>query len=328
MTSTALTRPNGHTAPAGVYDWSADDVALIRQQVADKATDAEFKQLLYMAHKYGLDPLVRQIYCVKYGSKPAQIFAGRDGFLAIAHRSGAFDGMQTVLRIEPVPFSVEYTYYDDNQRKKGVFKREWQYVATTIVWRKGAAHPFTVEVWEEEYTSGRDLWTTKPRTMIGKVGECQALRRAFDISGLYDQDEIVEGRAAQPVEVRDVPALKQLAPAADADTGEILPGVFTEETAPITVQEIVTAVATGAVRSAERQIAAARPTVKRVDPALGALFTRLGSARYALGMSSEEIADAVTARLQKDWGTATAAELEPVVEYYERQAADVQGAPA
>jgi hypothetical protein len=54
-------------------------------------------------------------------------------------------------------------------------------------------HPFEVEVWEEEYSTGRDLWASKPRTQIQKVAEAQALRRGVSISGLYEPSEIDEG---------------------------------------------------------------------------------------------------------------------------------------
>ena len=57
-------------------------------------------------------------------------------------------------------------------------------------------HPFIVEVAYSEYvqtTSRGDItkfWKEKPKTMIKKVAESQALRKAFDITGLYSKDEI------------------------------------------------------------------------------------------------------------------------------------------
>jgi phage recombination protein Bet len=170
--------------------WTATDVALVRGQYAKGTDDAEWRQFVYLANKYELDPMIRQIWCIKYGKQAAQIFAGRDGFLAIAHRSGQFDGMNSQVRIEQVPFSVEYKAWENGQPVKGVYKREYQYVATVTVYHKQMAHPVVVEVWEGEYSTGQNLWLTKPRTMIVKVGESQALRRAFNISGLYDPAEM------------------------------------------------------------------------------------------------------------------------------------------
>jgi phage recombination protein Bet len=156
--------------------WTEADIALIKQTVAKGATDSEFKLFLYTAIKYDLDPLIKQIWCVKYGDRPAAIYAARDGFLAIAHRSGQFDGMETdAIR-------------DDNGRLISAICR---------VWRKDMSHPFVVEVPFSEYdqsvapNSGNkpNNWNKFPSTMLKKVAESQCLRRAFNISGIYEPSE-------------------------------------------------------------------------------------------------------------------------------------------
>lgn len=157
-----------------------NQIALVRSMVAKDATQPEFDLMLHMARTYGLDPLTKQIWLVKYGSSPASIFAGRDGFLEIGHRSGNFDGMDTKVEVVEQPIN-----------RNGVV-RPWQYRATCSVFCKDMKHPITVEVYEEEYTTGRNLWKDKTRTMIGKVAESQALRRAFRISGLYSPEEMPE----------------------------------------------------------------------------------------------------------------------------------------
>lgn len=157
-----------------------NQLSLVRSMVAKDATQPEFELMLHMARTYGLDPLTKQIWLVKYGSAPASIFAGRDGFLEIGHRSGNFDGMETKVDTVEQPIN-----------RNGV-TRPWQYRATCSVFCKDMKHPITVEVFEEEYTTGRNLWKDKTRTMIGKVAESQALRRAFRISGLYSPEEMPE----------------------------------------------------------------------------------------------------------------------------------------
>lgn len=155
-------------------------IDLVRSMVAKDATPAEFNLMLHMARTYGLDPLTKQIWLVKYGNAPASIFAGRDGFLEVGHRSGNFDGMDTTVDVVEQPIN-----------KNGI-TRSWQYRARCSVFCKDMKHAITVEVFEEEYTTGRNLWKDKPRTMIGKVAESQALRRAFRISGLYSPEEMPE----------------------------------------------------------------------------------------------------------------------------------------
>lgn len=147
--------------------WNEEDRKLIQNTVARNTTQSEFKLFLYTAMRYDLDPLIKEVWCVKYGNSPAAIFTGRDGFLAIAHRSGVFDGMDS-----------------------GVKMIDSEIVGWCRVYRKDMSHPFYVEAYLKEYKGGpKTLWATKPRTMIQKVAESQCLRRAFNISGLYSPDE-------------------------------------------------------------------------------------------------------------------------------------------
>jgi phage recombination protein Bet len=168
----------------GVTPYSADELQLIRDVCARDCTETEFRLLIQLAKTYRLDPFSRQIWAVKYGSNPAQIFCGRDGYLAIAHRSGQFDGMESGTRTEG-----------------------GELVGWCRVYRRDMSHPFEVEVYASEYSTGRNLWKDKPRTMIQKVAEAQCLRRAFSISGLYSPEEIDTGEPhmATPAQVREVP---------------------------------------------------------------------------------------------------------------------------
>jgi hypothetical protein len=58
------------------------------------------------------------------------------------------------------------------------------------VYRKDMDNPFYVEVDMAEYSTGQALWKSKPRTMLIKVAESQALRRAFSISNIYGEEEM------------------------------------------------------------------------------------------------------------------------------------------
>lgn len=153
-----------------VREFSANEVALIKNIAAPKCTDDEFKLLLYQAKTYQLDPLLKQIWAVKYASdRPASIFAGRDGFLAIAHRSGMFDGMESGTRMDGTDL-----------------------IGWAKVYRKDMTHAFCVEVKAKEYNRNQGTWLTHPGTMIQKVAESQAMRRAFQISGIYSPEEMPE----------------------------------------------------------------------------------------------------------------------------------------
>jgi len=142
-----------------------------------------------MARTYQLDPFAKQIWAVKYPNAPAAIFCGRDGFIAIAHRNGNFDGMESGTRT------------DENDELIGWCR----------VYRKDMSHPFVVEVPFSEYVQRNKqgevtkFWREKPKTMITKVAESHALRRAFGISGLYSPEEIDTGDRPEPRLVTEVP---------------------------------------------------------------------------------------------------------------------------
>ena len=172
------------TGGAGIIpaQYNPQQVQLIRDMCAKDCTENEFLLLMQLAKTYQLDPFAKQIWAVKYGNNPAAIFCGRDGFLAIAHRSGKFDGMES------------------GTRKDGDDLVGW-----CRVYRKDMSRPFEVEVSLSEYSTGKNLWQTKPKTMIVKVAESHALRRAFGISGLYAPEEIDTGDRPEPRYVGEVP---------------------------------------------------------------------------------------------------------------------------
>lgn len=169
-----------------------DKLDLVRSIYCPTATNTEFELYKYIARRYNLDPFLKQIHFVpfrkfnkkkgKYVRTP-QIFAGRDGFIAKAHESGQFDGLESDA------------IYDEDDNLIGAWAK---------VWRKGCSHPFCAKVKFSEYYHDTDVWNSKQETMIVKVAEVQALRKAFVISGLYAPEEFgiyeEDGNLNLPVE--------------------------------------------------------------------------------------------------------------------------------
>lgn len=163
--STAITTPQTST-----NDWEAI-LPTIRHMCANGATDPEFKIFCETARTLGLNPMLKQIWCVKNLKRPdlpAQVYASRDGLIAIAHRSGQFDGMESGTKT------------NENGEMVGYCR----------IWRKDMSHPFYVEVLRKEYDTGKNLWETHPATMTEKVAQAHALKLAFDICGVYIPDEM------------------------------------------------------------------------------------------------------------------------------------------
>ncbi len=180
--------------------FTKEQIELIKNTVAKGANNNELKLFLHLAQKYNLDPFTHQIFFIKDKKGENRIFTGRDGFLSIAHRDGNFDGMESGVRTIQEPLYINEIIYK-NGKYAGVQKvkiRDYQYVGYAEVWRKDMKHSFKIEVWEEEYNVNNHMWKTKPRTMIQKVAESQALRRAFNISGLYAPEELGNVVIAEP----------------------------------------------------------------------------------------------------------------------------------
>jgi phage recombination protein Bet len=166
-------------------EFTDDQVALIKKQIAPNANEMELKLFLYQCQRTGLDPLTRQIYCIHRGGKMT-IQTSIDGFRVIAERSGDYGGQD-----EPI-----YTYDD-----KGVllsckvtvyrFRGDVRYPAATAV-----AH------FKEYYPNPINLQKSMPHVMIAKIAEALALRKAYpqDLSGLYTGDEMQQSDKTIEVE--------------------------------------------------------------------------------------------------------------------------------
>lgn len=172
--------------------FSQEQIDLIKSQIAPKATNDELKLFIHQAKRTGLDPLARQIYAihrkVKQGSEYVDkmtIQTSIDGFRVIAERSGDYAGQDE-------PF-FEDVLADDGKVKDKKCK------VTVYRFRGDTRYPAAVGVayWSEYVQTDREgrpsgMWAKMPRTMLAKVAEALALRKAYpqDLSGLYTNDEM------------------------------------------------------------------------------------------------------------------------------------------
>ncbi|MBT0825214.1 phage recombination protein Bet [Campylobacter lari] len=192
----AITNTNQNT------ELNKERIALIQKHffpVETKINKTEMEYCLSVATKYGLDPFLRQVFFVPRKAKVTkngkdvwvekiEPLVGRDGFLAIAHKSGKFSGIRSYSEIKNYPKLVN---------------NQWQYtqdlVAICEVYRTDTNKPFIVEVAYSEYVQltkdekPTTFWASKPDTMLKKVAESQALRKAFNVSGLYSAEEMGVG---------------------------------------------------------------------------------------------------------------------------------------
>jgi phage recombination protein Bet len=178
-------------------DFTPEQVQLLKSQIAPKATNDELKLFLNQCKRTGLDPFARQIYAIhrnQYNSdkkcyeKKMTIQTSIDGFRVIAERSGDYAGQDEPIfnEIDGKLISCKVTVYR--------FKSAQKYAIPT---RYAAA--VGVAYWDEFKQTGKDgkeseMWAKMPRTMLSKVAEAIALRKAYpqDLSGLYTGEEMAQ----------------------------------------------------------------------------------------------------------------------------------------
>jgi phage recombination protein Bet len=157
----------------------------------ESVTMQEIVMFMNLCKFNGLNPWLKEAYCIKYGSSPATMVVGKEAYLKRAEANPAYDGSEAGIIVFAKDGTVENrvgTFHLKDEEVVGGWAR---------VWRKDRSHPVTVEVPFDEY-AGRtkdgqlnSQWRTKPATMIRKVALVNALREAFpgDIGGMYTEEE-------------------------------------------------------------------------------------------------------------------------------------------
>lgn len=166
---------------------------------ADRVTDQEVVMFINLCKYNGLNPWLREAYCIKYGNSPATMVVGKETFQKRADADPNYDGQQAGVIVLDESGSVikrEGCLVLPNENLVGGWAK---------VYRKDRKYPSTAEVSLAEYTgrksdgSPNGQWSSKPATMIRKVALVQALRDAFParLGAMYTAEE--QG-ADEPVE--------------------------------------------------------------------------------------------------------------------------------
>lgn len=198
MASTAVTtKQKASTSLISQTNFSPAEVEVIRDLIAPGADDAELAVFLRIAQKYDLDPFTKQIYAIKNEKRPqdpAIIMVSRDGFLAIAERSGVFDGMHSGVVKEGDTFRPgrDEAFHEYGAERGKIL------AAFAYVYRTDRRYPSSfVAPWAEYGAPNtRDAqgkvktwspWAKYPSALIVKVAEANALKRAFTVTGVSSE---------------------------------------------------------------------------------------------------------------------------------------------
>jgi len=175
-----------------------EDTEFIKKMFAPDATQEEFRLFLELSKRYNLDPFKRQIFLIKNKKRPnepATIMVSHAGMLHLAHESGKFGGMETyvitkdgktalICNQDEIAGAVCYVYRTD--------------------WNKPLMHAVSLKEYYRKMPPGyKNIWDEKRITMIKKVAEAGALRRAFDTGGLYTEDEMDTNYVSTEVEYEE-----------------------------------------------------------------------------------------------------------------------------
>lgn len=166
-----------------VYNYSTKQLQAIKDTVAKGASDSEFEMLMYLANRYQLDPILKEIF---YSSQMKTIMTSRDGYLKIAHRDPAFKGMQSMAVCENDDFELDVVNCSV-KHKFGKGDRGKVIGAWAIVYKEGMK-PQLAWAATPEYKNNNPAWKYVS-AMSCKCAENFALKRAFSISGLVTQEE-------------------------------------------------------------------------------------------------------------------------------------------
>lgn len=158
----------------------------------EKVTTQELVMFINLCKFNGLNPWLKEAYCIKYGNEPAAIVPSKDAFLKRAEANPEFDGYKAGVIIYNEE-TGEFKYRDGAM----LFKGEILAGGFAEVYRKNRSHPYRAEVSFDEYVGRKSdgslnsNWGKRPATMIRKVALVQALREAFPTSlgGLVTAEE-------------------------------------------------------------------------------------------------------------------------------------------
>jgi phage recombination protein Bet len=134
-------------------NFSLDD---IKKYIAPGATDKELFIFMNTAKAYGLNPMKREVYFIKYGQSPGQTIVGYETYIKRAERTGKLDGWRVWME-------------KDDIGQKAIIE----------IKRKDFSDPFRWEVYRNEFDKGQANWKTMGTFMLKKVAISQGFRLAF-----------------------------------------------------------------------------------------------------------------------------------------------------
>ena len=159
---------------------------IIKDFICSQATRQEIELFLRLCEAQKLNPFIREVYLIKFGTSPASMVVGKDAMTKRAAAQPNFRGYQAGIVLQTPRGELI-------QREGSMVPKGFELVGG---WCKvlvdGWNVPVVAEVSMMEYNTGKSGWAKMPATMIRKVALCQALREAFPnaLGALYGAEEM------------------------------------------------------------------------------------------------------------------------------------------
>lgn len=186
---------------AVIYEVDGEQIKLTPSIVQNYivGTDAqitmpEFKFFTSLCKARGLNPFLKEAYCIKYGKNPAQIVVGKDAVLKRAIKNPNYDGMESGVIVQNKETS------EIIERKGTFYLRDSETLVGgwAKVYRKDWQHPTYCSVGFDEVAQKKSdgslnaNWSGKGATMVEKVAKVRALRETFveELGGMYEAEEM------------------------------------------------------------------------------------------------------------------------------------------
>lgn len=173
---------------------TAEDVVkyIVSSSGNAKPTEKDIMAFIAKCQARGLNPLAGDCYMVTYDSKDgakSSVITSKDYFVRTACKQPDYDGLEAGIVVANKDGELIYRegslYGKETERLVGGY---------AVVYSKTRSHPSRAVVSLSEYSTGRNLWASKPATMIRKVALVQAIREAYpeQFGGVYDNAEMPE----------------------------------------------------------------------------------------------------------------------------------------
>ena len=196
-------------------EWDFDMKEVIKHvDPQGNGSPSEHKYFFELCKAQNLNPLIKEVYFIKYGSNPAAVVINVDTFVSRANEYPDYDGYTAgwIVGTEADPKDSHVPF----GKLLGAFCK---------VGRKGKSHDVVATVRLDAFDTGKSRWKIDPWGMIQKCAVAAAHRKAYPkaFTGIYEWSEMDQARdgTAKDVTPRK-PASKKKSSSVDDSFMEVL----------------------------------------------------------------------------------------------------------